>query len=284
MIVSSRPINLADIVGHYDELDPFYRELWGEHVHHGLWKTPHETSEEAAANLVELVAEQGEISPGDRVVDIGCGYGAPARLLAKNFGAYVTAITVSRAQCHYARALDPGTNPEYLLGDWLTTEFLPESFDVAVAIESSEHIADTREFFRRAFAVMAPGGRLVVSSWLAGEHVNGWQTRWLLEPICREGRIPHLLTAQELITQAENAGFVSGICQDLTDKVWRTWPIVVQRVVRCLSSNATYRAFLFDGRRRNRVFALTICRIWAAFRTGAMQYGLFRFTSARRGR
>jgi tocopherol O-methyltransferase len=282
VITSSQPINLADIAGHYDELDSFYREIWGEHVHHGLWKTPHETSEEAAVNLVELVAEQGEISTGDRVLDIGSGYGASARLFARKFGAYVTAITISPAQCDYARALDPGTNPEYVLGDWLTTEFLPESFDVAVAIESSEHILDTREFFRRAFAVMAPGGRLVICSWLAGENINVRQTRWLLEPICREGRIPQLLTAPELIAEAENAGLVSNICRDLTNKVWRTWSIVVWRLFHHLSSNASYRAFLFDGRRRNRVFALTVCRLWVAFRTGAMQYGLFRFTKGAR--
>ena len=97
VIASSRPINLTDIAGHYDELDPFYRELWGKHVHHGLWKALDETSEKAAVNLVELVAEQGGIGTGDRVLDIGCGYGAPARLLAKKFGSCVTAITVSRA-------------------------------------------------------------------------------------------------------------------------------------------------------------------------------------------
>jgi tocopherol O-methyltransferase len=71
--------------------------------------------------------------------------------------------------------------------------------------------------------------------------------RRLLEPICRQGTIPHLLTAPELIAQAENAGLVSDICEDLTDKDWRTWSIVVWRLVRRLSSNASYRAFLFDA-------------------------------------
>jgi tocopherol O-methyltransferase len=229
VIVSGRPINFAEVADHYDELDAFYRDLWGEHLHHGLWQTGRETSEEAVGKMVRLVAKQAEIATGERVLDIGSGYGATARLLARELGARVTAITISRAQYYYAKNRDRTTNPKYLLGDWLTTELLPESFDAGVAIESSEHMPDTKEFFQRALAILAPGGRLVVCSWLAKEGVNWWQTRWLLEPICREGRIPHLLCAPELIAKAEAAGLKAGEWQDLTDQVWRTWPIVVWR-------------------------------------------------------
>src|SRR5262249_42073422 len=157
------------------------------------------------------------------------------------FGARVTAIAISPAQYYYASGSDPATNPKYLLGDWLTTEFLPESFDAAVAIESSEHMPDTKGFFRRAFARLAPGGRLVVCSWLAKEGVDWWQRRWLLEPICREGRIPHLLCAPELIAEAEKAGLTAGEWLDLTDRVWRTWPIVAWRFVRRLVLSRCYR-------------------------------------------
>jgi len=134
MIVSTRPISFADVTDHYDELDAFYRDLWGDHVHHGLWQTGRETSEEAVDTMARLVAKQAKIATGDRVLDIGSGYGAVARLLAREFGARVTAITISPAQYHYASGSDPTTNPKYLLGDWLTTEFLPESFDAAVRL------------------------------------------------------------------------------------------------------------------------------------------------------
>ena len=278
MIVSTRPISFADVADHYDELDAFYRDLWGDHVHHGLWQTGRETSEEAVGTMVRLVAQQAKIATGDRVLDIGSGYGAVARLLAREFGARVTAITISPAQYYYANGSDPTTNPKYLLGDWLTTEFLPGSFDAAVAIESSEHMPDTKGFFRRAFAMLAPGGRLVVCSWLAKENVDWWRRRSLLEPICREGKIPRLLCAPELIAEAEAAGLTVGAWQDLTDRVRRTWPIVVWRFARRLASSRRYRSFLLDSSHRNRVFSLTIVRIWAAYWTGAMRYGLFRFT------
>jgi tocopherol O-methyltransferase len=43
MISSSSPVTLRDIGDHYDELDHYYREIWGEHVHHGLWERGDET-------------------------------------------------------------------------------------------------------------------------------------------------------------------------------------------------------------------------------------------------
>ena len=82
MIASEQPVSEAAIADHYDELDPFYRDIWGQHVHHGLWLNGNETSEEAVRKLVELVAQKAELRRDERVIDIGCGYGALAAFLA----------------------------------------------------------------------------------------------------------------------------------------------------------------------------------------------------------
>ncbi|HEY0370336.1 MAG TPA: class I SAM-dependent methyltransferase, partial [Chthoniobacterales bacterium] len=89
------------VASHYDELDQFYREVWGEHVHHGLWLRGNESREEAVLNLVDLIAREAQIAPALRVCDIGCGYGATAGVLAAG-GAEVTGITISPAQFRYA--------------------------------------------------------------------------------------------------------------------------------------------------------------------------------------
>ena len=39
MILAGSAQTPAAVAAHYDELDPFYREIWGEHVHHGYWAT-----------------------------------------------------------------------------------------------------------------------------------------------------------------------------------------------------------------------------------------------------
>src|SRR5690349_6233902 len=104
MILPSRSIAPTDVADHYDELDVFYREVWGEHVHHGLWRTGRESDVAAAEQLVTHVADAIALRRGERVVDIGAGYGATARLLAERYGVDVTAFTISRAQFDVASA------------------------------------------------------------------------------------------------------------------------------------------------------------------------------------
>jgi tocopherol O-methyltransferase len=123
MICSSPPVSTEDVADHYDELDPFYREIWGEHVHHGLWESGKETIEEAVVNLVRYAANKARIAPGARVCDVGCGYGATARLLASECGATVSALTITPTQYRQAISRTRGAgNPRYLLGDWLKND------------------------------------------------------------------------------------------------------------------------------------------------------------------
>jgi tocopherol O-methyltransferase len=273
LISAASQFDAAVVADHYDELDVFYRELWGEHVHHGLWVNGQESPEVAVRHLVDVVAREAQIKPGDHVIDIGCGYGAAARQLAEHYGAEVTAITLSLAQHAYAQSVTAGTNPVYLIADWLTTDF-PQSFKVAIAIESSEHMSDRDEFFRRAYKVLEAGGRFVVCAWLSGEAPSSMEITWLLRPICDEGRIPYLPTLNELVASARAVGFEVVNSQDCTRAVRRTWGIIFRRLIGSLLTDSRYRAFLRDPQRRNRIFALTVVRLWLAYRIGAMQYGI----------
>jgi tocopherol O-methyltransferase len=277
VIVSSQPIDSTSVADHYDELDAFYREIWGEHLHHGFWSGGNESSELAVTQLVRLVAERGQVTRGTRVCDVGCGYGATARLLARQNEAVVTAFTVSPVQYAYAREVDSTGNPQYLLADWLAAELPSEIFDATIAIESAEHMPDKVEFFHRVLRVLKPGGRLVVCSWLAGEKTPPWQEKWLLQPICTEGRLPHLLTSAELVAMAEKSGLAAHSQENISAQVAPTWSIVIRRFIKRLLSDRRYRSFILDSAKRNRVFAKTIVRIWLAYQTGAMQYGIFTF-------
>jgi tocopherol O-methyltransferase len=130
------------------------------------------------------------------------------------------------------------------------------------------------EFFRRAFQILPVGGRLVVCAWLSRVQLSSIEIRLLLQPICDEGRIRQLPTLAELIQAGEAAGFVVVDSQDCTQAVSRTWGIISQRMIRHLLTDARYPAFLVDRQRRNRIFALTVLRIWLAYKIGAMRYGI----------
>jgi tocopherol O-methyltransferase len=273
-LISAASLFDASVVAdHYNELDVFYRELWGEHVHHGLWVNGQESPEVAVRHLVDVVAKEARIKPGDPVIDIGCGYGAAARQLAQHYGAEVTAITLSSAQHGYAQSVTAGTNPLYLVADWLTTDF-SRRFEAAIAIESSEHMPDRDEFFRRAYKALETGGRFVVCAWLSAEAPSSMAVTWLLRPICDEGRLPCLPSLNEMVASAKAAGFELVNSKDCTCAVRRTWGIILWRLIGRLLTNRRYRAFLLDRQRHNRIFALTVIRLWLAYRVGAMRYGI----------
>ena len=271
----SAPVTPEAVASHYDELDHFYRDIWGEHVHHGLWLRGDESREEAVLNLVDLVAH--EIGAARDVIDIGCGYGATSRALASR-GANVSGITISPAQFAVARArVGESDRPKFICGDWLTNDLPNESFDAAIAIESSEHMPAIGQFFAQANRVLRKGGRLVICAWLAAENPSVRAKRWLLEPICREGRMPLLGSESDYCSLGADSGFRLERFQDLTVRVAPTWPRIVGRLLGKLVSRPRYLKFLFNRHASNRVFALTIVRIWFAYKTGAMRYGAFTF-------
>ncbi|MGH8502584.1 MAG: SAM-dependent methyltransferase [Gammaproteobacteria bacterium] len=275
MIAPKREIDVAAVAAHYDELDVFYREIWGEHVHHGLWRSGRETAEQATLALLEHVAELARIAPGDEVCDIGSGYGATARWLVDHCGARVTALTVTPAQHRFASMRNPGgDNPVYLLRDWHNNALGSESFDAAIAIESMPHMADKKHALSEAARVLKPGGRLVMCVWLAGDHPNGLSVRHLLEPICREGRLTGLATETEYRGLLTEAGFDVRQFDDVSREVRRTWAICIARALKAVCVDRRYRQFLLNARMRNREFLLTMFRILAAYHLGAMRYGI----------
>ena len=273
MITSSRPLTSDAVADHYDELDEFYRDVWGDHVHHGLWLTGRESHRQATLQLVRRVAERAHIAAGKVVCDIGCGYGATARMLKAEYDAQVTGVTISPAQFHYAET-HPAEGVTIILGDWLNNPLEPNQFDAAIAIESTEHMDDLPGFFRQAHRVLRPGGRLVVCSWLAHPRASLSQRKLLLEPACTEGRMAHIGLASEYRRLFEETGFTIEHEEDVSQQVKRTWPICAWGFATRLLREPRYIRFLFNRHRRNRIFALTIFRIWLAFETGALRYGI----------
>lgn len=275
MIVPREVQTSAAVAEHYDELDLFYREIWGEHVHHGLWTSGRETPDEAVEALIAHFADTLYLQPGQHVCDVGCGYGATAEWLARHHAVRVTGVTLSSAQLLQAQTRSAASPLlHFSQQDWLGNTFEDETFDHVIAIESSEHMPDKQRFFDEIFRTLRPGGRFAVYAWLARNGARRWEERYLLEPICREGRLPGMGSEAEYRAWASKAGFVVDGFEDLSDRVRRTWALCTGRVARKLLTHPQYRRFLLDAHAKNRIFALSVPRIWIAYLTGSMRYGL----------
>jgi tocopherol O-methyltransferase len=278
VIFPKQPQTTAAVAAHYDELDSFYREIWGEHVHHGYWATGRETPAEAAVALIDHLAVRLQLEPGQRVCDIGCGYGATARYLAGRHEVDVTGVTISTAQVRYARLREAAAGRVSIqLQDWIGNGFAAESFDRAYAVESSEHMADKQGFFDEAFRTLKPDGLFAVCAWLSRGDPRPREVRYLLEPICREGRLPSIGDEADYRRFGERAGFRLVQVEDLSDRVSRTWWVCIRRAFGKLVSQSRYFRFLVDRTADNRIFVVTLLRIMLAYRTGSMRYCLFVF-------
>jgi SAM-dependent methyltransferase len=126
--------------------------------------------EQGAAAHTRVIAELAELREGDRVLDVGCGLGGPARLLVRRFGVTVTSVTNSPAHqltCRRLneRAADWRERITVVLADCQTE--VPEGpFDAALSINMLYQVPDHGALFQRVFDRLAPGGRFVVDDWM----------------------------------------------------------------------------------------------------------------------
>jgi cyclopropane-fatty-acyl-phospholipid synthase len=112
---------------------------------------------EAQQAKLDLVCRKLTLRPGQRVLDIGCGWGSFARFAAERYGAEVVGITVSKEQAEMARRLCADLPVEIRFADYRK---VAEVFDHVVSIGMFEHVepANYRIYFETAARCLAPSG------------------------------------------------------------------------------------------------------------------------------
>src|SRR5262252_10346958 len=124
-LISRRPNDKRKIVEHNDFMSPYYRSLWGEHIHHGYWIRGDESKETAQQQLIEHLAQAARIQRGAKILDVGCGFGASSIYLAQKYDAQATGITISTVQVEMANkaAAEACVNAKFLFMDAETMTF-----------------------------------------------------------------------------------------------------------------------------------------------------------------
>jgi cyclopropane-fatty-acyl-phospholipid synthase len=137
---------------HYDIGNDFY-ELWLDSnlvYTCAYYPNPAATLEEAQVAKLDLVCRKLALRPGERVADVGCGWGALALHMARHYGAQVTAFNISREQIAYARARAAreglADRVEFVEDDYRNVS---GRFDVFASIGMLEHVG------RRNFSELA---------------------------------------------------------------------------------------------------------------------------------
>jgi cyclopropane-fatty-acyl-phospholipid synthase len=123
------------------------------------------TLEEAQVTKLDMVARKLAIKPGERVLDVGCGWGSFAIRAASEYGANVVGITLSEPQAEEGRrraeAAGVGDKVEIRVMDY--RDLVGERFDAISSIGMAEHVGAVQidEYARTLAALLEPGGRLL---------------------------------------------------------------------------------------------------------------------------
>jgi len=179
-----RPNDKHRIIEHYDVVSPYYRSLWGEHLHHGYWIRGDESKEKAQLQLIEHLVQLANVKRGSDILDIGCGFGASSLYLARNYNAAVTGITISPVQVEMATkaAASEQLEAKFLLMDAEAMHF-QKQFDLLWSVESISHYQRREEFFASATKLLKPGGLFALTDWFKKENLTRAETRKFIDPI-----------------------------------------------------------------------------------------------------
>ncbi|MFH8580247.1 cyclopropane-fatty-acyl-phospholipid synthase family protein [Streptomyces zaomyceticus] len=154
---------------HYDVGNDFYELVLGPSMVYSCayWASegPEATLEDAQRDKLDLIARKLNLREGDRLLDVGCGWGSMALHAAREYGARVVGITLSREQAAYARKriAEEGLTDRVEIRVQDYRDVADGPYDAISSIGMAEHVGAVRyrEYADILYGLLKPGGRLL---------------------------------------------------------------------------------------------------------------------------
>lgn len=176
---------------HYDAgNDLFSAMLDGRMVYTcGYWKEAACLDHAQEAKL-DLVCRKLGIKQGDRVLDIGCGWGSFARYAAERYGARVTGVTVSKEQAELGRKLCKGLPVDIRLEDYRD---IKGAFDRVVSLGMFEHVGykNYPVYMKTVDKCLEKGGLFLLHT-IGNTKTQYTTDRWMAKYIFPNSHLPSL--------------------------------------------------------------------------------------------
>jgi cyclopropane-fatty-acyl-phospholipid synthase len=265
-----------NILAHYDLGNGFYSRWLDSSMTYSsaVYENEGQDLTTAQMNKYRALAQKVDLKPGQRVLEIGCGWGGFAEFAAREYGAHVTGVTISNEQHNYAKARLEEAGLSHL-SDIQLIDYrdIQGEFDAVVSIEMFEAVGEQywATYFDKVNAVLKPGGKAALQIITIDERLfDEYRSRadFIQSYVFPGGMLP---TVTRLQKEVERAGLIWGHAAAFGLSYADTLAVWAKNF---LAEWLHIRELGFDERFRQLWrFYLAYCE--AGFRTGRIDVGHF---------
>jgi cyclopropane-fatty-acyl-phospholipid synthase len=195
---------------HYDVSNEFYELFLDRRMVYtcAYYRRPDGDLDQAQEDKLDLVCRKLRLAPGERLLDIGCGWGSLVVWAAERYGVEAHGVTLSAAQAEYARtSIRRAGLEDRARVDHLDYRDLPAHlrFDKVAAVGIIEHlgIANYPRYFARVHDLLAPGGLFLNHGITHEKHWRrGSQTEFLERFVFPNGELDNVSHIVDVLEQA----------------------------------------------------------------------------------
>jgi len=227
-----RQKNYQKIVNNYYNVSTlFYEWGWGPSFHFAPLIDGEPFQQSLERHEINLISDV--LHPGQKVLDVGCGIGGPARVIARHSQAKIVGININPMQIAKAKTMTKQQGlshlVDYVEGDFCKMDFPDEHFDVVYAIEATCHAPKRELVFSEIFRVLKKGNYFVAYEWCTTDKFNpkNEQHRSLLHKIEHGDGLSSTINFKQCLQSLESVGFEVIEFRDMykDDRTWWT-PLV----------------------------------------------------------
>jgi cyclopropane-fatty-acyl-phospholipid synthase len=217
----------------------------------GYFDKPEWSLEEAQREKLDRICQELRLAPGERFLDVGCGWGALLIHAAERYGVHAEGCTLSHEQYDYATSLIRSRGLENRVSVYETDyREITGRFDKIASVGMFEHVGRRRlaAYFRKIHGLLADGGLFFNSGICRPEQAESDSETWfLLQHVFPGGELAHL---SKVVREVERAGFCIQTIRSFRKNYARTCREWVERLRgnrdRCIAlvGDCKYRTWL----------------------------------------